>query len=57
VAPNRLHGLAGATRAARDSGNRDKAQTYSAKLLALTSRADPDRADLAEFRKSAALDK
>lgn len=57
VAPNRLHGLAGAARAARASGNREKAKTYSAKLLTLTSRADPDRADIVEARKSAALDK
>jgi hypothetical protein len=57
VAPNRLHGLAGAARAARASGDRDKAQTYSAKLLALASRADADRADVVEVRKSAAPDK
>jgi hypothetical protein len=57
VAPNRLHGLAGAARAARASGDRDKAQTYSAKLLALASHADADRADVVEVRKSAAPDK
>ncbi len=57
VAPNRLHGLAGAARAARASGNRDKTLSYSAKLLALASRADADNAELAEARKSAALDK
>jgi hypothetical protein len=53
VAPNRLHGLAGAARAARASGDRDKAKIYSAKVLTLAGRADPDRADLVEFRKSA----
>ncbi len=57
VAPNRLHGLAGAARAARASGNRDKAQTYSAKLLALVGNADSDRADVIEARRSAAPDK
>ena len=57
VAPNRLHGLAGAARAARASGDREKSKAYSAKLLALTSRADPDRADVIEARTAAALDK
>ena len=57
VAPNRLHGVAGAARAARASGNREKAKTYSAQLLALTSRSDPDRTDVIEARKSAELDK
>ena len=57
VAPNRLHGLAGAARAAGASGDRDKAKAYSAKLLTLASRADADRADLVEFRKSAATER
>ena len=39
VAPNRLHGLAGAGRAARAAGDGEKARSYSAKLQALG--ADP----------------
>lgn len=57
VVPNRFHGLAGAARAARAAGEEDKAQTYSAKLLALASHADGDRAEIADAKKSSARDK
>ncbi len=57
VAPNRLHGLAGAVRAARASGDKEKAKTYSEKLLALAAHADSGRDDLVEARKAAAADR
>ena len=57
VAPNRFHGLAGATRAARAAGDQAQAQTYSAKLLALAAGADPDRTEILDARRSAPRDK
>jgi hypothetical protein len=57
VAPNRFHGLAGAGRAARAAGDQDKARTYSAKLLALASHADADRAEIDDAKRSAAREK
>ncbi len=53
VAPNRLHGLAGAGRAARAAGDDEKTRAYASKLAALTARADSDRADLADAKKPA----
>jgi hypothetical protein len=57
VAPNRFHGLAGAARAARAAGDQAQARTYSARLLALATHADPDRPEILEARRSAARDK
>jgi cytochrome c-type biogenesis protein CcmH/NrfG len=50
VAPNRFHGLAGAARAA---GDQARAKSYSAKLLALATQADPDRTEILDARRSA----
>jgi tetratricopeptide (TPR) repeat protein len=57
VAPNRLHGIAGAGRAARAARDEDKARTYAAKLVALAGQADTDRSDLADTKKPAAREK
>lgn len=54
TSPNRLHGLAGATRAASGSGDRDKAASYYGKLLLSTSRADGQRAEIAEAKEALA---
>ena len=47
-APNRFHGIAGAWKAARSAGDVSKAADYRARLLALASRADTTRPELAE---------
>jgi hypothetical protein len=44
--PNRLHGLAGAGRAAELAGDRAKAKTYYRQLLALAQTADTDRPEI-----------
>ena len=51
-APNRLRGLAGATRAAEAAGLADLAAQYREKLRALTAGADGDRPGLAGLRPS-----
>ena len=57
TSPNRLHGLAGAGRAARGSGDRDKAASYYGKLLLLASRADGQRAEIVEAKETLAREK
>ena len=46
TAPNRFNALAGAARAAKLSGDNEKAKTYYAKLLAICEHADGDRPEL-----------
>ena len=48
--PNRLHGLAGAARAAEASGDRAKARAYYTKLLELTKTADSPRPEIAKAK-------
>jgi tetratricopeptide (TPR) repeat protein len=48
--PNRLHGLAGAARAAELSGDTAKARGYCEKLVALGGTADTERPELARAR-------
>jgi hypothetical protein len=48
--PNRLHGLAGAGRAAELAGDRDKARTYYTRLVELTRTADTDRPEVARAK-------
>lgn len=50
TAPNRFNALSGAARAAKLSGDIEKAKSYSAKLLALCDHADGDRPELDEAR-------
>jgi len=50
VEPNRFKGLYGAARAAELSGDREKARTYYANLLALCEKADTERPELKEAR-------
>jgi Tfp pilus assembly protein PilF len=50
TAPNRFNALAGAARAAKFSGDQEKAKTYYAKLLALCPHADGDRPELQDAR-------
>ncbi|HWT78231.1 MAG TPA: hypothetical protein VN648_05440, partial [Candidatus Methylomirabilis sp.] len=50
VEPNRFKGLYGAARAAELSGDREKARTYYASLLALCEQADTERPELKEAR-------
>jgi tetratricopeptide (TPR) repeat protein len=50
TAPNRFNALSGAARAAKLSGDNDKAKTYYAKLLALCEHADGDRPELQDAR-------
>ncbi|HEX5815845.1 MAG TPA: hypothetical protein VF010_11000, partial [Methylomirabilota bacterium] len=45
--PNRLHGLAGAARAAEAAGDRARAKAYCVKLLELTKTADSERPEVA----------
>jgi len=50
--PNRFRGLYGAVRAAGSAGDRQKARTYSAKLIEISQRADqPGRIELQEAQK------
>ncbi len=48
--PNRFQGLYGAARAAELSGDREKARTYYAKLMALAQNADTERPELKHAR-------
>ena len=48
--PNRLHGLAGAARAAEASGDRAKARAYYTKLIELTKTADSPRPEIAKAK-------
>jgi tetratricopeptide (TPR) repeat protein len=50
TAPNRFNALAGAARAAKLSGDSEKAKSYYTKLLANCSHADGDRPELHEAR-------
>jgi tetratricopeptide (TPR) repeat protein len=48
--PNRLRGLYGAAEAAAQSGDRAKAKSYYAKLVALTEKGDGSRPELKQAR-------
>jgi tetratricopeptide (TPR) repeat protein len=50
VEPNRFRGLSGAAKAAQESGDREKARQYYAKLISLCERADADRPELKEAK-------
>ena len=50
TAPNRFNALAGVARAAKLSGDNEKAKIYYAKLLALCEHADGDRPELQDAR-------
>jgi Tfp pilus assembly protein PilF len=50
-ARNRYRGFYGAAKAARQSGDREKARSYYRKLLALCSLADTQRPELAEAKQ------
>ena len=50
TAPNRFNALSGAARAAKLSGDNQKAKTYYAKLLAICDHADGDRPELQDAR-------
>src|SRR5271163_4146569 len=50
TAPNRFNALAGAARAAKLSGDQEKAKTYYAELLAICQHADGDRPELQDAR-------
>ena len=50
TAPNRFNALSGAARAAKLSGDNEKAKTYYARLLALCGHADGDRPELQDAR-------
>ena len=50
TAPNRFNSLSGAARAAKLSGDNQKAKTYYAKLLSMCEHADGDRPELQEAR-------
>jgi hypothetical protein len=50
TAPNRFNALYGAARAAKLSGENEKAKTYYAKLLAICEHADGDRPELQDAR-------
>ena len=50
VEPNRFRGLYGAAKAAQESGDREKARHYYAKLISLCERADADRPELKDAK-------
>src|SRR6202158_2056167 len=50
TAPNRFNALSGAARAAKLSGDKEKAKTYYAQLLAICQHADGDRPELQDAR-------
>jgi hypothetical protein len=50
TAPNRYNALSGAARAAKLSGNNEKAKSYYARLLAICDHADADRPELRDAR-------
>ncbi len=51
TAPNRFNALSGAARAAQLSGNREKAKSYYARLLAICGHAGGDRPEVQDARK------
>lgn len=50
VEPNRFRGFYGAARAAELSGDKEKAKTYYAKLVAICEKADTERAELKQAK-------
>jgi tetratricopeptide (TPR) repeat protein len=50
VEPNRFRGLHGAAKAAQESGDREKARLYYAKLISLCEHADADRPELKDAK-------
>jgi hypothetical protein len=50
TAPNRFNALAGAGRAAKLSGDREKAKTYYAKLMSVCDHSDGERPELGDAR-------
>ncbi len=48
--PNRYRGLYGAARAAEAAGDRQKAETYYAKFVAVSAKADTDRPEIAQAK-------
>ena len=48
--PNRYRGLYGAARAAEAAGERQKAETYFAKFVAVSAKADTDRPEIAQAK-------
>jgi tetratricopeptide (TPR) repeat protein len=50
VEPNRFRGLYGAAKAAQESGDREKARHYYAKLISLCEHADDDRPELKDAK-------
>jgi uncharacterized membrane-anchored protein len=50
VDPNRLHGLAGAARAAERAGDRVRARQYYERLVELTRTADTERPEVVQAR-------
>jgi Tfp pilus assembly protein PilF len=50
TAPNRYNALSGAARAAKLSGDSEKAKSYYAKLLVICNHADEDRPELQDAR-------
>jgi tetratricopeptide (TPR) repeat protein len=50
VEPNRFRGFYGATKAAQESGDREKARHYYAKLISLCEHADADRPELKDAK-------
>jgi hypothetical protein len=50
TAPNRFNALSGAARAAKLSGDHEKAKTYYARLLTTCAHANGDRPELQEAR-------
>jgi tetratricopeptide (TPR) repeat protein len=50
VEPNRFRGLYGAAKAAQESGDREKARHYYAKLISLSEHADADRPELTDAK-------
>ena len=49
--PNRFRGIAGAARAAEQSGDKAKAAAYYKKLLEVAKTADTERAELVQAKK------
>jgi len=56
TAPNRFNAVAGAARAAKLSGNSEKARDYYGKLLSMCAHADGDRPELQHARSLLALE-
>ena len=49
--PNRFRGIAGAARAAEQSGDKTKAAAYSKKLLEVAKTADTERVELVQAKR------